>query len=62
MPKDHDVPKGKKKTNQIPAAACNIKEWIPGIEEDDSEVELRNGRVGNHRAYSRNAQSQNVSR
>ena len=56
-------PQGKKKTNQTPVAmACNIKEWVQAIEDDDSKVELRNGRVGNHRAEPRNAWSQNVSR
>ena len=44
-----------KKTNQTPAAACNIKEWMQGIEEDDSEVQLRDGRAGNCRAEPRNA-------
>ena len=47
-------PQGKKK--------INIEDWMQGIEEDDSEVELRNGRAGNHKADPRNAWSQNVSR
>ena len=47
-------------TNQMPAAAYKIEEWMEGIEEDDSNVELRNGRAGNCRAESRNTQSQNV--
>ena len=55
-------PRGKKKTNQIPATAYNIKEWMQSIEKDDSEVELRNGRARYCRAEPRNAQSQNVSR
>ena len=55
-------PQGKKKTKQTPAVACNIKELMQGIKEDESEVELRNGRAGNHRAEPRNAWSWNVSR
>ena len=60
--KEHKSLRGKKKTNQTPAAAYNTEEWMQGIEEDDSEVELRNGRVGNCRAEPRNAWSWNVSR
>ena len=55
-------PQGKKNTNQIPAVASNIKKWMQGIEGDDSQVELRNGRVGNCKAEPRNVWSQNVSR
>ena len=35
-------PRGKKKTNQTTAVACNIEEWMQGIEENDYKVELRN--------------------
>ena len=55
-------PWGKKRTNQMPAVACNIKGWMQGIEEDDSKMELRNGRVGNHRAEPRNTWPWYVSR
>ena len=55
-------PQGKKKTNQTPTVACNIEKWMQGIEEDDSEVALRNGSAGNHRAEPRNTWSWNVSR
>ena len=52
----------KKKTNQTGYCGMQHKRMDAGIEEDDSMVELRNGRVGNHRAEPSNAHSQNVSR
>ena len=55
-------PWGKKRNNQALAAACNIEEWMQGIEEDDSKVKLRNGKVGNHGAEPRHVWSWNVSR
>ena len=50
-------PLGTMKTNQIPTAAYNIKEWMRGLEEDASEVEVRNGEVNNCGAEQRNAYS-----
>ena len=55
-------PWGKTKTNQTPAVACNIEEWMQGIEKDDSMVEVRNGREENHRAKIKNAWSWNIRR
>ena len=55
-------PQGKKKTNQNPTVACNNEKWMQCIEEDDSKVELKNGRAGSCRGDPRNAQSQNVTR
>ena len=45
-------------TIQIPAAAYNIKEWMQGLEEDASEVEVRNGDASNCRTEWRNVYSQ----
>ena len=39
-------PLGTTKTNQTPAAAYNIKEWVQGLEEA-SKLEVRNGDVSN---------------
>ena len=47
-------PRGKKKTNQTPAMVCNIEEWMQRIEENDSEVELTNGRARNCSTEQRN--------
>ena len=44
---DESLSTREKRTNQTPAVACD-KEWMQGIEQDNSEVEWRNGRVGNH--------------
>ena len=40
-------PQGITKTNQIPSAAYNIEEWMQGLEEDVSKVEVRKGDVSN---------------
>ena len=53
---------GTMKTNLTPTAAYNIKEWMQGLEEDASKVEIRNGNVSNHGTEQRNVCSQHVGR
>ena len=55
-------PQGTMKTNQTPAVACNIEEWIQGLEEDASKVKVRNGDGINHGTEWRNTHSQHVGR
>ena len=51
-----------RKTNQTSTAAHNINEWILGLKENASEVEMRNHKVRNHGTEQRNAHSQHVGR
>ena len=55
-------PQGTMKTNQTPAAIYNIKEWMQGLEEDASEVEVRNGDLSNCGTEWQNTYSQYVGR
>ena len=55
-------PWGTTNTNQTPTAAYNIEVWMQGLEEDASEVEVRNGNVSNHGTEQRNIHSQHVDR
>ena len=40
-----------------PTVAYNIEEWMQGLEDDASEVEVINGNVSNHGTEWRNAHS-----
>ena len=51
-------PWGTVKTKWTPTAAYNMEEWMWGLEEDASKVEVRNGKVSNHGTERRNAYSQ----
>ena len=53
---------GTRKTNCIPAVAYNIEEWMWGLEEDASKVEMRNDEVSNHGTGQKKAHSQHVGR
>ena len=55
-----ECPQGIMKTNWAPAAAYNIEEWMQGLEEDASEVEVRNSKVSNWGTDWRNTCSQCV--
>ena len=55
-------PWGATKTSQIPTAAYNTKEWMQGLEEAASEMEVRNGHAGNQETEWRNTHSQYVGR
>ena len=55
-------PIGMMKTIQTPAAAYNIEEWMQGLEEDASKVEVRNGDVSYYGTEWRNAYSECVGR
>ena len=54
-------PQGTTKINQTFAAAYNIEEWMWGLEEDASEVKVRNDEVSNFRTE-QEKQSFSVSR
>ena len=41
------MPLGNDTANPDPAAAYNIKEWMWGLEEEASKVDVRNSDVGN---------------
>ena len=56
------MPQGTMKTNQTPATAYNIHEWMQGLEEDIFKGEVRNGDAGICGTDQRNAHSQSVGR
>ena len=53
------MPPRNNKDKLDPAAAYNIEEWMQGLEEDVSEVEVRNGEVTNHGTEWRNTHLHN---
>ena len=56
------MPWGKTKTSQTSTAAHNIKEWMQGLEEDASEVKLKNYKMNNHGTEWKNAHPKHLGR